>query len=131
MKSGGHLLQEPLRLIPTDNTHSFDDSAGYERFVGTWGRAAGAIFLDWLAPPAGARWLDVGCGTGLFTELIVDSRSPAMVFAIDPGGGTNRARSPQAACPARQLPGRQCAGLAVSRRHVRRRCFRPGDKLHS
>jgi len=63
--------------------HSFDDSAAYERFVGRWGRAAGAVFLDWIAPPTNARWLDVGCGTGLFTELILDTRSPAVVFAID------------------------------------------------
>jgi ubiquinone/menaquinone biosynthesis C-methylase UbiE len=67
----------------TDVAHSFDDSAAYERFVGRWGRAAGAIFLDWVAPPAGARWLDVGCGTGLFTELIFDTCSPATVFAVD------------------------------------------------
>jgi ubiquinone/menaquinone biosynthesis C-methylase UbiE len=69
--------------VTTEPAHSFDDSAAYERFIGQWGRAAGAIFLDWLAPPAGARWLDVGCGTGLFTELIVDTCSPAAVVAID------------------------------------------------
>jgi ubiquinone/menaquinone biosynthesis C-methylase UbiE len=67
----------------TEIAHSFDDSAAYERFVGHWGRAAGAIFLDWVAPPKGACWLDVGCGTGLFTELVLDTRSPAAVFAID------------------------------------------------
>jgi ubiquinone/menaquinone biosynthesis C-methylase UbiE len=66
-----------------DPAHSFDDSAAYERFIGTWGRAAGSIFLDWLAAPAGADWLDIGCGTGLFTELIVGTRSPATVVAID------------------------------------------------
>ena len=57
----------------TEATHSFDDSAGYERFIGRWGRAAGAIFLEWVAPPADAVWLDVGCGTGLFTELVVET----------------------------------------------------------
>jgi ubiquinone/menaquinone biosynthesis C-methylase UbiE len=62
---------------------SFDDSAAYERFVGRWGRAAGTNFLDWLAPPPGARWLEVGCGTGLFTELILDKCAPATVLAID------------------------------------------------
>jgi len=67
----------------TDSVHSFDDSAAYERFIGSWGRAAGAAFLDWLAPPSGTHWLDIGCGTGLFTELILDTSSPVQVFAID------------------------------------------------
>ena len=74
-------------MATTDTALSFDDSAAYERFVGSWGRAAGTIFLDWLAPPTGAHWLDIGCGTGLFTELIVDTRSPATVFAIDQAPG--------------------------------------------
>ncbi len=71
----------------TDTAHSFDDSAAYERFVGSWGRAAGAIFLDWLAPPTGAHWLEIGCGTGLFTDLILGTRAPATVLAIDQAAG--------------------------------------------
>ena len=68
-----------------DTTTRFDfaDSAAYERFIGSWGRAAGREFLAWLDPPAGADWLDVGCGTGLFTELIFEMRSPSAVVAID------------------------------------------------
>jgi ubiquinone/menaquinone biosynthesis C-methylase UbiE len=65
-------------------THTFDDGAAYERFMGRWSRAAGAIFLDWIAPPKDAQWLDVGCGTGVFTELVLDRCSPATVIAIDP-----------------------------------------------
>src|ERR1051325_9901818 len=63
---------------------SFDDSAAYERFIGTWGRAAGAMFLDWLDPAAGADWLGGGCGTGLFTELIFKTCAPASIVGIDP-----------------------------------------------
>jgi ubiquinone/menaquinone biosynthesis C-methylase UbiE len=64
--------------------HSFDDSAAYERFMGRWSRAVGTEFLAWLAPPASTNWLDVGCGTGIFTELIVDTCHPADVVAVDP-----------------------------------------------
>jgi len=64
-------------------TH-FTDGAAYERRMARWSRAAGAIFLDWVAPRKGARWLDVGCGTGVFTELVVEKCSPATVIAVDP-----------------------------------------------
>ena len=48
------------------STGYFNDGAAYEQFMGRWSRAVGVEFLDWLAPPDGARWLDVGCGTGTF-----------------------------------------------------------------
>lgn len=62
----------------------FEDGAGYERMMGTWSRLAGEVFLDWLAPAPGQRWLDVGCGNGAFTELLVDRCAPAAVEGIDP-----------------------------------------------
>ena len=62
----------------------FEDGAAYERMMGTWSRLAGAIFLDWLAPRSGLRWIDVGCGNGAFTELIVERCAPAEVQGIDP-----------------------------------------------
>lgn len=68
----------------TEVAPSFDDSIAYERFMGPWSRAAGATFLDWLAPPANARWLDVGCGTGAFTQLVLERCFPKELFAVDP-----------------------------------------------
>jgi ubiquinone/menaquinone biosynthesis C-methylase UbiE len=68
----------------TQTTGYFEDGEAYQRFMGRWTRAVGTIFLDWVAPPAGARWLDVGCGTGVFTELVLDTRAPSAVIAVDP-----------------------------------------------
>jgi SAM-dependent methyltransferase len=62
----------------------YDDGAAYERTMGVWSRLAGGIFLDWLAPRTGLRWVDVGCGNGAFTELIVERCAPAKVQGIDP-----------------------------------------------
>ena len=62
----------------------FDDGAAYEDFMGKWSRLAGDTFLDWLAPPAGWRWADIGCGNGAFTEMIVQRHAPAIVHGIDP-----------------------------------------------
>jgi SAM-dependent methyltransferase len=65
----------------------FDDGAGYERFMGVWSRLAGDVFIDWLKPPHGLRWIDVGCGNGAFTELLVDRCTPVEVQGIDPSEG--------------------------------------------
>lgn len=55
--------------------------------MGKWSRLAGESFLDWLAPPSGWRWLDVGCGNGAFTEMLVERCAPASVEGIDPSEG--------------------------------------------
>lgn len=65
----------------------YDDGTAYERMMGRWSQIAGAIFLDWLALPGGLRWLDVGCGNGAFTELLVERCAPATVQGIDPSEG--------------------------------------------
>ena len=62
----------------------FDDGAAYERMMGVWSRLAGNIFLEWLAPPPGLRWIDVGCGSGAFSELLVERCAPAELQGIDP-----------------------------------------------
>lgn len=62
----------------------FNNGATYERYMGIWSRAVGESFLDWLAPPVGAHWLDVGCGNGAFTELLIARYAPSAVDGLDP-----------------------------------------------
>jgi SAM-dependent methyltransferase len=69
------------------NQIRFNDGAAYERYMGKWSQLAGKIFLDWLASKPGLRWLDVGCGNGAFTEMLVEQCAPALVQGIDPSEG--------------------------------------------
>jgi ubiquinone/menaquinone biosynthesis C-methylase UbiE len=62
----------------------FDDGAAYERYMGKWSRLAGETFLDWIAPQSGWRWLDVGCGNGAFTEMLMERCAPSAVAGVDP-----------------------------------------------
>jgi SAM-dependent methyltransferase len=91
------------------NQIRFDDGAAYERYMGRWSQIAGEAFLDWLAPPLGLRWLDVGCGNGAFTEMLVERCAPISVHGIDPAEG--------------QL------AFARSRPALRRAHFRQGDAM--
>ncbi len=68
-------MSEPIR---------FEDGAAYERFMGQWSQRVGTQFLEWIAPRADWHWLDVGCGNGAFTELIVTRCAPASVHGVDP-----------------------------------------------
>lgn len=65
----------------------FDDGAAYERYMGKWSRLVGEAFLDWLAPKSDLRWLDVGCGSGAFTEMLIERCAPVSVQGIDPSDG--------------------------------------------
>jgi ubiquinone/menaquinone biosynthesis C-methylase UbiE len=62
----------------------FTNGATYERYMGRWSQLVGDTFLDWLDPAAGLRWLDVGCGNGAFTEMLVERCAPFSVEGIDP-----------------------------------------------
>lgn len=52
--------------------------------MGVWSQLAARQFLDWLAPASSLGWLDVGCGNGAFTELVVERCRPASVHGVDP-----------------------------------------------
>ena len=72
------MTQQPIR---------FTDGAAYERGMGPWSQLVGEVFLDWLAPQPGLRWIDIGCGNGAFTELLVQRCAPAEMQGIDPSEG--------------------------------------------
>src|SRR5512139_1347115 len=76
-------IDEPDSPMAEQKIH-FNDSAAYEQMMGIWSRFAGEIFLDWLVPPPGLRWIDVGCGNGAFTQLLVERCAPVEVQGIDP-----------------------------------------------
>ena len=58
--------------------------AAYEPYVGRWSRLVAPEFLRWLAIRNGARWLDVGCGTGAVVEGILRQAAPSEVIGVDP-----------------------------------------------
>ena len=72
------MAQQPIR---------FADGTAYQRAMGVWSEIAGHVFLDWLAPDPGQRWIDVGCGNGAFTSLLIQRHAPAEVQGIDPSEG--------------------------------------------
>ncbi len=72
------MAQQPIR---------FEDGGAYERAMGVWSQIAGQVFLDWLAPAQGLRWVDVGCGNGAFTELLMQGYAPMEAQGVDPSDG--------------------------------------------
>lgn len=61
----------------------WDSGANYEAYVGRWSRLVAREFIDWLNIPSGSRWLDVGCGTGILSQTILDGGNPHEVKGVD------------------------------------------------
>jgi SAM-dependent methyltransferase len=59
----------------------------YEPYVGRWSRLVTRDFLTWLQVPPDQRWLDVGCGTGALSSVIVAHAAPRELVGIDPAEG--------------------------------------------
>ena len=74
--------------------------------MGRWSRLVGLRFLKWLAIPGGRSWLDVGCGTGSLTKLILEAQQPANITAID--------SSPEFVAYARQTIGQGSVDFRVN-----------------
>ena len=64
---------------------SFDVAAdAYDRFMGRYSGPLSSDFADWAGVRAGERALDVGCGPGALTRVLVDRLGVDQVSAVDP-----------------------------------------------
>lgn len=59
----------------------------YEYYMGRWSRLVAELFVDWLSPSSGLKWLDIGCGSGALSEAIINNEKPAALTAIDQSEG--------------------------------------------
>jgi len=56
----------------------------YDRFMGRYSRPLAVDFAAWLDPTPGQRAIDVGCGPGALTGVLVDRLGGDAVAAVDP-----------------------------------------------
>jgi SAM-dependent methyltransferase len=59
----------------------------YDRFMGRWSRLVAVEFITWLAARPNLDWLDVGCGTGMVSKIILEGAQPHSVIGVDPSAG--------------------------------------------
>ena len=52
--------------------------------MGRWSRLVADRFVDALELPAGSSVLDVGCGTGVLLDAVVEGWAPARAVGLDP-----------------------------------------------
>jgi ubiquinone/menaquinone biosynthesis C-methylase UbiE len=55
----------------------------YEQYIGRWSRLVAREFIRWLAIPQDRQWLDVGCGTGALSQMILNLAYPKKVKGVD------------------------------------------------
>lgn len=61
----------------------FAASDGYERYMGRWSRRLAPAFLDFTQARDGARFLDVGTGTGALAATVATTLKDGEVIGVD------------------------------------------------
>lgn len=73
--------------MPSSQPNLWGAGDAYERYMGRWSRKVAPLFMEWIAQPPGASWIDIGCGTGILTSALLDRCEPSRVVGIDSAEG--------------------------------------------
>src|SRR6266446_5315983 len=65
------------------NPDRWTSGSHYDQWMGRWSRLLAHELLKWLNIPAGLRWIDVCCGSGVVTEAIAERTAPASIVGVD------------------------------------------------
>ena len=66
---------------------TWSEADSYELYMGRWSAPIGRSFLAWVGVSDGARWLDVGCGTGALSTAIAETCAPRGLSGVDASPG--------------------------------------------
>ncbi|MBK8022556.1 MAG: class I SAM-dependent methyltransferase [Chloroflexi bacterium] len=72
-----------VKLMNPTSGNIFSSASSYDAYMGRWSRLVAPQFVNWLGIAPGSTWLDVGAGTGVLTQAILDEAFPAQVVGID------------------------------------------------
>ena len=72
-------------MEPVEGAATFRQAgADYDVFMGRYSQSLAPLFADWAKVTPGQCALDVGCGPGALTEVLVERLGAAAVLACDP-----------------------------------------------
>src|SRR6516165_6018413 len=69
--------------MPVSSTFISADGEGYELQMGRWSRRLAPLFISFTGIAAAERLLDVGCGTGNLTAILIKSPGIGRVQGVD------------------------------------------------
>jgi SAM-dependent methyltransferase len=71
-------------MTQTSRHDAWQVGDSYDQYMGRWSRQIAPAFLDWLDAPEGVDWLEIGCGTGALSAVVLARCNPKNLIAIDP-----------------------------------------------